>query len=78
MQTGGANCSYTYSDLGTPMVTGTGNLSVDPMFGGGGFRISSSSPCKDAADPAATLDVDYFGTARPQGPRSDMGAHESQ
>jgi hypothetical protein len=77
-QVGGNNCSWSYSDVGTT-VAGTGNINMDPQFvnaAQGDFHIMSTSPAKDAADPAATVNVDYDGDARPQGARSDMGADE--
>lgn len=77
-QVSGPNCSWTYSDIGDT-VSGVGNLNADPMFVNpnlGNFHIKATSPARDAADPAATLAVDFEGEARPQGPHSDMGADE--
>jgi hypothetical protein len=78
-QIDGPNCSATYSDIGPQTMTGTGNINVDPQFEDAAhdkFQIKPTSPAKDVADPAATVDVDYAGTHRPQGTRSDMGAYE--
>lgn len=65
---------------------GTGNIDADPLFvnpANGDFRLSSTSPCIDAGDPASTptgkdlygnprfLDGDLDGVMR-----VDMGAHE--
>lgn len=74
-------CTWRYSNIegGAP---GQGNISQDPQFVRLGtdpdFHISSTSPCVDAADPAATLDVDVDGDARPQGVAPDMGADEAR
>jgi hypothetical protein len=76
---GSINCSTTYSDIGPDTTSGTGNLNADPMFVNvvqGNFHLMSGSPAKDAADPAATLNVDFDGDTRPHGPHSDMGADE--
>lgn len=80
-QVGGNNCSWNYSDIGpdTGSVTGANNINVDPMFASpalGNFHLLGTSPAKDAADPAATVGVDFDGDSRPQGSRRDMGADE--
>ncbi len=43
---------------------------------GGDFHLMAGSPAIDAADPAATLMLDYDGVLRPQGAGRDMGAFE--
>jgi hypothetical protein len=56
-----------------------GNKDADPLFMdvvGKNYHLKSGSPVKDAADPAATINVDFDGDTRPQGNRSDMGADE--
>ncbi len=72
------NCAWSYSDIeGGP--TGTGNLDVDPEYvdsDNGNFHLKTTSPCKNTADPAASLAIDVDGDPRPQGGRSDMGADE--
>lgn len=78
---GSANCSATYSDVGPDALTGTGNINVDPMFvnaAQGNFHIGASSPVKDVADPAATLESDIDAEMRPAGSGRDMGADEAQ
>lgn len=72
-------CSWTYSDIAPGPVSGTGNLSSDPLFVDpvhNNFHLQLASPARDAADPAATLAVDLDGDARPQGAGRDMGADE--
>ncbi len=70
-------CTWTYSDIqgGAP---GTGNLDLDPGFidPAGNFHLGTASPLIDAADPAATLPLDFDGDSRPQGTASDIGADE--
>jgi hypothetical protein len=75
----GGACVWTYSDIAPGSVSGTGNLSSDPLFvdpAHNNFHLQLASPVRDAADPAATLAVDIDGDARPQGARRDMGADE--
>jgi Right handed beta helix region len=76
---GSANCTATYSDIGPDGLAGVGNINADPLFvnvAQANFHIQATSPARDAADPAATLAVDFDGDMRPQGTRSDMGADE--
>lgn len=76
---GSAMCAVTYSDVGPETVSGTGNINANPMFVNSlqhDFHLVGASPARDAADPGATLATDGDGDARPQGPRSDMGADE--
>lgn len=76
----GSNCNWTYSDIGPQTVAGTGNKNVNPAFVNatqGDFHITAASPCKDAADPSATLDIDIDGDVRPKGAARDIGADET-
>jgi hypothetical protein len=78
-QVRGANCAWTYSDIGPETVPGTGNLSGDPMFVNpalNDFHLAPGSAARDRADPAATLEVDFDGDPRPAGPARDIGADE--
>lgn len=78
-QVGGANCAWTYSDIGPDTVAGTGNINAPPMFVDlmrSDFHLQPGSPARDAADPAAQLAIDIDGDPRPQGARRDMGADE--
>ena len=67
---GSGSFSCTYSDIqgGWP---GTGNIDEDPLFysttGDSAFRLTATSPCIDAGDPASPLD--------PDGTVADMGAY---
>jgi hypothetical protein len=79
MQVEGTNCTWSYSDIGQALASGTGNINQDPMFvnpAQNDFHIQSGSPAKNAANPAATISVDFDGNTRPQDGRSDMGADE--
>lgn len=70
------NVTYSlFSDVAAP---GTGNLAGNPKFvnSSSDLHLQGNSPARDTADPAATLDYDYDGDARPHGTRSDMGADE--
>ncbi len=80
-QVDGGNCSWTYSDIesATSTVPGAGNINATPMFvseAASDYHIQPGSPCINAADPAATINVDIDGDSRPVGARSDMGADE--
>lgn len=80
-QVGGANCNWTYSDIGPDTVSGTGNINADPLFvdpAQNNFHIQSTSPVRGKADPGATVHVDIDGETRPQGSGYDMGADEIQ
>jgi hypothetical protein len=73
----GGTCPWSYSDI-TDTVVGTTNIVMPPVFvsPGSDYPQKTDSPTKDAADPNATLNIDFDGDTRPQGGRSDMGADE--
>jgi len=78
-QVDGANCNWSYSNVGPSSLPGASIIASDPLFvapSEDNFQLQATSPDRDAADPAATLEVDIDGTSRPQGARRDMGAVE--
>jgi hypothetical protein len=74
--------AWAYSIFGGSLIPpGLGNLAgatpaIFEDVSAGIFRLAEGAPAVDAADPDARNPVDYIGTARPVGGRSDMGAHE--
>ena len=82
----GEPCTVTYCDIGTVqpgtvVLDGTGNISADPMFvGGGDYHPQDGSPCVDAgtnAAPELPL-TDKDGNPRIFCGVVDMGAYEWQ
>jgi len=76
---GDDDCSWRYSNVGPQAVAGDGNINADPQFvdaANRNYHLQPASPSRDVADPAATLDLDIDGDARPQGDRRDQGADE--
>ncbi len=74
----GGECDWMYSNV-EGGVSGAGNLAEAPAFAdpdAGDYRLTPESPEVGAADPEATLDIDFFGDPRPQGDRRDIGADE--
>lgn len=79
----GVVCAVSYS-LTTAATTGVGNKIGSPMFidvgidplVAGFYRIMTTSPAKDSANPAASITVDIDGEPRPAG-LADMGADET-
>ena len=77
-QVAGENCDFTFSNI-QDGPTENGNIDADPRFvdpQDGDYRLQPDSPCIDAADPDTELEVDFFGTERPQGEGFDIGAFE--
>jgi hypothetical protein len=77
------DCPTSYSLFGSDgdVGTGDGDIAGDPAFKDemdGDFHITPASAARNAADPQATLDHDYDGQSRPQGPARDIGADEIQ
>ena len=59
---------------------GEGNIVADPLFvdeASGNFRLQPTSPCIDTGTGEGAPVADMLGVPRPQGARSDMGAHET-
>lgn len=75
-----ANCAWRYSLIGPKAFPGGIEiLNEDPQFQSAeDFNLKPTSPARDAANPTATLTIDFFGKPRPAGGRSDMGAIEVQ
>jgi hypothetical protein len=75
-----SGCAWSYSNIqNSTMPEGEANINVAPGFRdalGGDYSLAGGSPCIDAADPNATLAVDWEGDPRPTGDGYDMGADE--
>jgi len=73
------NCTFNYSCT-TPLPSGTGNLSADPLFrlpAIGDYRLLPGSPCLNAGSNSyAVGSLDGFGNPRIQDSIVDMGACE--
>ena len=75
------SCVFTNSCT-SPSITGTGNISTDPMFvdaAAGNFHLQSTSLCKDAGNNTYVISgmtTDLDGKARIVGGIVDMGAYE--
>jgi hypothetical protein len=77
----GASCGFSYSAIGPMKFPGMGNLESDPKFVNAqadDYDLRPDSPCVNAADPAATVSVDFYGHPRPAGGRADIGADEAR
>lgn len=66
-----------FSNIEDGVLTGTGNISQDPLFvGGGDYHLGAGSPCIDVGTAAGTPAYDWEGDPRPFGGGVDMGADE--
>jgi hypothetical protein len=71
-------CTHRFSLIGPEPEDGEGNLADPPAFvdpTAGDFHLTPASAGVDDAETSSVPD-DFDGDARPQGPRSDMGADE--
>lgn len=83
-------CEVSYSNvqggvIGAPMlpglIAGDGIIDTTPLFVDPfryDYHLTPESPAKDAANPEATLTIDFDGNERPIDGRHDMGAFEVQ
>jgi hypothetical protein len=70
-------CTLAYSDVENGDITGTGNISEDPLFvdaAGGDYHLQVGSPCIDKGTAVGAPTHDIEGTPRDAAP--DMGAYE--
>jgi hypothetical protein len=79
-QVSGPNCRWTYSDIGPGpmMVSGAGNVNLDPTFvdpSTADYHLAPASLVRNAGTTSDVL-VDFDGDPRPQGTGFDMGADE--
>ena len=77
----GLACSGTYTAVfpQAAALAGLGNLAVNPKLVNpamNDLHLQATSPAIDAANPAATLGVDFEGKPRPSGAQRDLGAFE--
>ncbi len=72
------NLFYNSTEYNVLDIFGTDYVKADPQLisPSSDFRISSSSPAKDAAAWISVSSTDYVGTPRPQGLAYDVGAYE--
>jgi len=69
--------SYTYCAT-TPLPSGTGNTTNNPLFADSDYRLSAGSPCIDAgANSYVNGATDLDGNPRIANSRVDMGAYEN-
>ncbi len=73
------NCTWSYSDVQGGPAGSNNNIDEDPQFVNpvtGDFHLMAGSPCRNTADPDASVLVDLDGDPRPEGNSADMGADE--
>jgi hypothetical protein len=80
LETAGSGVVLMNNDIGNPVPSGNGNLSVDPRFGGGGnYQLAATSPLlgMGTTTPVGGLPtIDLNGNPRSYNGLVDMGAYE--
>jgi hypothetical protein len=69
--------NFPYSIVGPEQQAGA--MNIDPKFNSPGtndYTLQPGSPARNLADPSSTMNIDYQGQPRPQGPGREPGADE--